>query len=240
MTTNELLSPLRRAIKDFNLIEDNDKIAVGLSGGKDSVTLLSLLASYKKFSPQKFDLVAITVDLNFTDQKTDYAPLQKFCDELNVPFYIEKTEIGQIVFETRKESNPCSLCSKMRKGALNSVAKSLSCNKVALGHHADDLIETFFLSMFYEGRLSTFAPKSFLDRMEITQIRPMIYIEERDILSFSKNLPITKSCCPANNQTKRELIKQQINAIKKDIPFVRERIFTALTHPERYNLFDKF
>ncbi len=240
MTTQKMLSFLRKGITKYKMIADGDKIAVGVSGGKDSVTLLKLLAEYKKFSPERFDLVAITVDLNFADQKTDYTPLERLCEELGVEYYIEKTDIGTIVFDVRKESNPCALCSKMRKGALNNLAKEKGCNKVALGHHADDLVDTLLLSLLHEGRLSTFAPKSYLDKVGLTLIRPMIMTKEIDVLSYSKTLPVVKSCCPANKKTKREYVKDVISNIAKDVPNVREMMFTALIHPERYNLFDKF
>ncbi len=240
MTTQLMLSYLRKGITKYKLIADGDKIAVGVSGGKDSVTLLKLLAEYKRFSPERFDLVAITVDLNFNDTPVDYSPIKELCDNLNVEHHIEKTDIGKIVFEVRKESNPCALCSKMRKGALNTLAKNLGCNKVALGHHADDLTDTLMLSLFYEGRLSTFAPKSYLDKIGLTLIRPMIMVKEIDVIGYAKTLPVVKSCCPANKLTKREYVKDIIKNISKDIPNVRDMIFTALTHPERYNLFDKF
>ena len=240
MTTQKMLSYLRKGITKYNMIADGDKIAVGVSGGKDSVTLLKLLAEYKRFSPERFDLVAITVDLNFEDRKTDYTPLKELCDSLGVEYVIEKTEIGKIVFDIRKESNPCALCSKMRKGALNNLAKSLGCNMVALGHHADDMTDTMLLSLFYEGRLSTFAPKSYLDKIGLTLIRPMIMTRELDVIAYAKNLPVVKSCCPANKMTKREYVKNVISNVSKDIPNVRDMMFTALIHPERYNLFDKF
>ena len=240
MTTQKMLSGFRRAIEEYNMIREGDKIAVGLSGGKDSVTLLKLLAELKRFYSVKFELIAITIDLNFKDNPTDFTPLIKLCEELNVPYVIEKTEIGEIVFDVRKEDNPCSLCAKMRKGALNTVAIKNGCNKVALGHHADDFIETMLLSLFYEGRLSTMSPKVLLDRTGVVQIRPMMYLEERNIASYATKLPITKSCCPANKLTKREYVKKVIDDIKKEIPFVRDRMYVALMHPERYNLFDKF
>lgn len=240
MTTQKMLSVLRKGIAKYKLIKDGDKIAVGVSGGKDSVTLLKLLAEYKRFSPEKFDLIAISIDLNFKDNKTDFSPINSLCNELGVEYFIEKTDIGQIVFDVRKETNPCALCSKMRKGALNSLAKEKGCNKVALGHHADDMTDTFMLSLLYEGRLSTFAPKSYLDKTDLTLIRPMIMIREADIISYSRTLPVVKSCCPANTETKREYVKSVLKNISKDIPSVREMAFTALTHPERYNLFDKF
>lgn len=240
MTTQQMLSGLRKAITNYKLIKDGDKIAVGISGGKDSLTLLKLLAEYKKFSPEKFDIVGITIDLSFVEQKKDFTELKDFCKGLNVEYHIETTEIGPIVFDVRKEKSPCSLCAKMRRGALNSKAKELGCNKVALGHHADDLIETMLLSLFYEGRLSTFAPKTYLDRTDITVIRPMMFLEESDIIAYSKDLPVFDSCCPANDQTKREYVKNIVKTIAKDVPNIREMMFTALTHPERYNLFDKF
>ncbi len=240
MTTQKMLSVMRKGITKYKMIKDGDKIAVGVSGGKDSVTLLKLLAEYKRFSPERFELIAIAIDLNFKDNPTNLEPIQELCNNLDVPFYIEKTDIGQVVFDVRKETNPCALCSKMRKGALNNLAKKLGCNKVAIGHHADDLIDTLMLSLLYEGRLSTFAPKSYLDKMDLTLIRPMIMVKEMDVISYSKTLPIVKSCCPANKMTKREYVKDLIRDIGKDIPNVRDMVFTALIHPERYNLFDKF
>ena len=240
MTTQQMLSYLRKGISKYQLIRDGDKIAVGVSGGKDSVVLLKLLAEYKRFSPERFDLVAISVDLNFNDTPTDFSPIKELCDSLGVEYYVESTDIGKIVFDIRKETNPCALCSKMRKGALNSLAKEKGCNKVALGHHSDDLIDTLMMSLLYEGRLSTFAPKSYLDKIDLTLIRPMVMIKEMNIIAYSKTLPIVKSCCPANKMTKREEVKNIINDISKNIPDVRDMMFTALIHPERYNLFDKF
>ena len=240
MTTQQMLSYLRKGISKYQLIRDGDKIAVGVSGGKDSVVLLKLLAEYKRFSPEKFDLIAISVDLNFNDTPTDFSPIKELCDSLGVEYYVESTDIGKIVFDIRKETNPCALCSKMRKGALNSLAKEKGCNKVALGHHSDDLIDTLMMSLLYEGRLSTFAPKSYLDKIDLTLIRPMVMIKEMNIIAYSKTLPIVKSCCPANKMTKREEVKNIINDISKNIPDVRDMMFTALIHPERYNLFDKF
>ncbi len=240
MTTQQMLSKLRKGITDYKLIKDGDKIAVGISGGKDSLALLQLLAEYQKFSPQKFSLIAITVDLQFDNKPADYSKIQALCDSLGVTYFVERTEIAEIVFNVRKETNPCALCSKMRKGALYDKAKLEGCNKVALGHHQDDLIDTFIMSMFYEGRLNTFAPKSFLDRTGLTLIRPMLYLSECEIASFSKDLPVYESNCPANKQTHREKVKDIIKVIAKDVKNVREMLFTAITHPERYNLFDRF
>ncbi len=240
MPIQRLLSRLRKGVTEYKMIRDDDKIAVGVSGGKDSVTLLKLLAEYKKFSPEHFELIAICVDLGFNGKPADLTAMQTFCDELNVPLAIERTQIGEIVFDVRKESNPCSLCSKMRKGALYERAKAEGATKIALGHHLDDLVDTFIMSMFYEGRLSTFAPKSYLDRTELTLIRPMIFVKESYITPFSKTLPVLESKCPANKNTKREYVKDVLKQIGKELPEIREMIFTALTHPERYNLFDKF
>lgn len=240
MTTQQMLSPFRKGLTQFKMIKDGDKIAVGVSGGKDSVTLLKLFCEYKKFAPEKFELIAISVDLQFDGKPTDFSLIKELCNGYGIEYYVEKTDIGQIVFNERKEKNPCSLCSKMRKGALYDLAQKLGCNKVALGHHSDDMIDTFLLSFFYEGRLSTFAPKSYLSRKDIIMIRPMIFLKETNIKSYSKNLPIVKSCCPANGNTKREYVKELVSNISKDIPNVREMMFTALLHSERYNLFNKF
>ena len=240
MTTQQMLSKLRRAVTQYDLISDGDKIAVGVSGGKDSVTLLKLLAEYKKFSPQKFDLIGVTIDLQFNKEPTDFSSIKSLCQELGVPYFVEKTDIAEIVFDVRKETNPCSLCSKMRKGALYEKVKAEGCNKVALGHHADDLTDTLLLSLFYEGRLSTFSPKSYLDRTDLTLIRPMLMLSECDIASYSKDLPVVKSNCPANKNTKREYVKDIVKEVSKTIPNIREMLFTAITHPERYNLFDRF
>ncbi len=240
MKTQQMLSYLRRCTTQYKMINDGDKIAVGISGGKDSLTLLKLLAEFKKFSPEKFDLIGVAVDLQFNKTPTDYSKIQTFCDELGVPFYVVRTDIGEIIFDVRKESSPCSLCAKMRKGALYDKVSELGFNKVALGHHRDDLIETLFLSLFYEGRLSTFAPKSYLSKTNLTLIRPLLFTNECDVQSYAKDFPVAKSKCPADKNTKREYVKDLLKSISKDVSPVREMIFTALTHPERYNLFDKF
>lgn len=235
MSIQKILSSMRRAISDHNMIEDGDKIAVGLSGGKDSLLLLKALKNYQIFSPQKFTLKAITIDLGF---KADFSRLIKYCEDLGVDYHIEKTEIGPIIFDARKEKNPCSLCSKMRRGALNTCINKFGFNKLALGHHADDLTETLLLSLFYEGRLSTFSPLSFMDRSGVTMIRPLIYTFEKDIIAESKDLPVLFNPCPVNHATQREYMKNLIKTICKDIPFAKDRIHSAITHPERNNLWD--
>lgn len=232
-----VLSHLRRAIDEYKLIEDGDKIAVGVSGGKDSLVLLKALSAYSRFSKEKFSLVAITIDM-FAG-KSDFSEISKLCQELGVEYHIINSDIYQIVFEERKESNPCSLCAKLRRGMLNTTALQLGCNKLALGHSSDDVIHTFLLSLLYEGRLSSFLPKLYMDRTGMTVIRPLILTDERDIISVAKNLPVKKSECTVDKKTKREYMKDLVKHIQKDIPFAKDRIFSAITHPERYNLFDK-
>ena len=195
----KLLGSLRKICEEFNLIENNDKIAVGVSGGKDSLSLLTLLKNFQKFSPNKFELVAIAVDLS--NGEMDYSEIEKFCEKLDVEFHLIPSEVFKVVFEIRKEKNPCSLCANLRRGILNSSAKELGCNKVALGHHKDDLIETFLLSLFFESRLSTFKPKSYLSRTDLTVIRPMLYITEEEIKSLSKDFPVIHNTCQANHNT---------------------------------------
>ena len=229
---------MRKCVETYHLIEDGDKIAVGLSGGKDSLVLLTLLAKYQKFSPEKFELVAITIDL--FNGESDLTKIQKYCDELGVELSIVNSQIYEIVFKERKEKNPCSLCAKLRRGILNTKAKELGCNKVALGHTRDDLLETFFLSMFYEGRLSTFAPITYLSNIGLTVIRPMILIEERETINESKNMPVFFNCCPANHKTQREFIKNFLKDLKSQVPISIDRTFRAIIIPESYNLYDKY
>ncbi|MEG2014242.1 MAG: tRNA 2-thiocytidine biosynthesis TtcA family protein, partial [Clostridia bacterium] len=194
------------------MIEDGDKIAVGVSGGKDSLTLLALLKAYQRFSPHKFDLIGVTIDIGLKENA--YLPVSEYCEQLEIPYIVEKTEIGKIVFDERKEKNPCSLCSKMRRGALNNKLNELGYNKLALGHHRDDVVETFLLSLIHEGRLSTFAPISYMSRSKITLIRPMIYIEERDIIPFASTLPVVVNTCPANKHTEREAMKDLLKDLR--------------------------
>ena len=215
------------------MIADGDRIAVGLSGGKDSLALLSGLAAFRRFSPAQFELAAVTVDLGFG---ADYAALEQYCASLDVPFYLVKTDIAPVIFEARKEKNPCSLCSKMRRGALNTFITQKGYRKLALGHHADDLIETFLLSLCYEGRLSAFAPVSLMDRSGVTLIRPLVYVYEQDIAAFAKSLPIVFNPCPVNHATQREYMKNLIKSICKDIPIAKDRMLSAIIHPERNNL----
>lgn len=210
------------------MIQDGDKIAVGISGGKDSLILLLALRHLQYFYPHSFELQAITVSLGFDN--FDLSGVQRFCDELGIPYTIYETEIGKIIFEERKESNPCSLCSKMRKGALNDMAKELSCNKIALGHNKDDINETLLMSLFYEGRIHTMAPVTYLDQVNMHLIRPLIYVPEKDVRGYAKKnaLPVVKSPCPADGHTKREEIKQLILALQKDIHKLPDNLFGAI------------
>ncbi len=236
MTLQQLMSPARRAMDDFCMIEDGDVVAVGLSGGKDSVTLLSILAGMRRFYPKKYDLKAITVDMGLGLDQKEVEAMKQFCKDLDVEYVIEKTDIGEVVFDVRKESNPCSLCAKMRRGALNNSAVANGCNVVALGHHADDLVETFFLSMIYEGRLSTFSPITYLTKSKIKIIRPMLYITEKEIAGFAKNNPILHNPCPMDKHTQRQYVKDLIKNINVQVPIAKDRILSALLHPERNNL----
>lgn len=230
----KILSALRKASSTYSLIEEGDKIAVGISGGKDSLTLLSALATYKTFSPEHFDVEAIAVDLS--GGKNDYSQIKQFCETLKVNFTLVPSNVFEIIFDIRKEKNPCSLCANMRRGLLNSSAKSLGCNKVALGHHKDDFIETFLMSLFFEGRLSTFKPKSYLSRMDLTVIRPLIYCDESEITRVSKDYPILINPCPADKHTERERAKKILAELDNIYPNAREKVFNALVHKERYNL----
>lgn len=230
----QLLSHLRRADEDFGLITSGDKIAVGVSGGKDSLLLLSALTAYQKFNHTNFELVAITIDC--TNGKTDFSKIIAYCEELGIKYIVEPSNIFEIIFDIRKEKNPCSLCSKLRRGMLHTVAIREGCNKVALGHHGDDLIETFLLSLLYEGRLSTFAPLSYLDRADITLIRPFLYVHECEIEKLKTDLPILHNPCPVNHHTQREYMKNLVKKLDAEIPNARKRMLNAITSADRYNL----
>ena len=224
----KMVSKARKAIEDYNMIEDGDKIAVGLSGGKDSLVLLLALKNLQRFYPKKFDLCAITVSLGFDGY--DVTPLRKICEEIDVPYHVCETMIGKIVFEERHEKNPCSLCANMRRGAINETAKSLGCNKVALGHNKDDFIETSLLKLFYEGNFKSFLPVTYLSDTDLYVIRPLIYALEKEIKDCAKknNLPIVKNPCPADKYTKREDIKKLINDLSVENRNLKSNIFGAI------------
>ncbi|MDO4513277.1 MAG: ATP-binding protein [Lachnospiraceae bacterium] len=228
MKLQQVASHVRKAVDDYHMIQDGDKVAIGISGGKDSLTLLYALSSLRHYYPKKFELVAVTVDLGFDNLNLE--KIEKLCEELNVPYHIVKTDIGKIIFEDRKETNPCALCAKMRKGALNEAMKTLGCNKIAYAHHMDDVVETMMMSLIFEGRFHTFAPVTYLDRMQLTVIRPLMYMSEADVIGFINkyNVPVVKSPCPADGHTKREYIKQLLQTLNKENPGVKNRMFTAI------------
>jgi len=223
-----LYSLTRQAIQDYDMISDGDRIAVGLSGGKDSLTLLYALAGLRSFYPRKFTLEAITVDLG--NGEFDLARIKALCERFSVPHVTVSTQIGKILFEARKEPNPCSLCATLRKGALNKAAISDGCNKIAYAHHRDDLIETMMMSLIYEGRFHTFNPKTYLDRSGLSVIRPLIYAREADIIGFANkyDLPVMKNPCPADGKTKRQYVKLLTNRIEKENPGAAKCMFHAI------------
>lgn len=228
MDLQKLLSHVRRAVDNYSMITENDTIAVGISGGKDSLTLLYALAHLKRFYPIPFSLTAIIIDLGFGNQNME--AIQEFCQSLDVPYVIEPTQIADIVFQERKEKNPCSLCAKLRKGYLNTKIKEMGCNKVAYAHHSDDLIETMMLSLLYEGRFHTFAPVTYLDRSNLTVLRPLMYCSENEVKAFTRKyrLPVSKNLCPLDGYTKREEMKQLIQQLEEHNRGTKKRLFHAL------------
>lgn len=228
MTLQQVLSQVRRAADDYEMIQDGDKIAVGISGGKDSLTLLYALSTLRRFYPHPFELHAVTVDLGF--ENLNLGKIEALCKELDVPYTIVPTQIASIVFDQRKEKNPCALCAKMRKGALNEAIRGAGCNKIAYAHHKDDVVETLMLSLIYEGRFHTFAPVTFLDRMNLTVIRPLVYMKEADVIGFvhKHDVPVVKSPCPADGHTRREYVKQLLRQLNLENPGVKDRMFTAV------------
>lgn len=225
----KILSHLRKAIEDYHMIEEGDKVAVGLSGGKDSITLLSALKALQRFYPKKFDLIAISVDPGFEFFNREL--LQEICYNLKVPLFCEESHIKEIVFDIRKEKNPCSLCANLRRGILNTTAIREGCNKIALGHNEDDVLETFLLNLFYTGSISTFAPISYMDRSKMTLIRPLIYTPEKEIRRFVKknNITVMPKTCPMDGVSKREDMKKMIQDLQIDIPHVRANLYGAIT-----------
>lgn len=223
----KLVGLVRRCVDDYRMIVPGDRIAVGVSGGKDSLVLLMLLAELKKYNPVPFDLQAVTIDMGLG---MDYSGIEALCKSLEVPIHISRTEIGSIIFDHRKEKNPCSLCSKMRRGALNQAILDMGFTKLALGHHYDDAVETFLMSLIYEGRISCFQPVTNLDRTGIIQIRPMLYIHERTIDHFAEKmeLPVLQNRCPVDKNTKREEIKQLVYSLSQTYPDLKERVFGAM------------
>ena len=223
-----MLSFVRRGVDDYGMIDEGDRIAVGISGGKDSLALLAILAQMRLFYPKKYELFAITVDMGF--EGADFSEISEFCRRYDVKYKVVKTDIAKIIFDVRKESNPCSLCAKMRRGTLHAAAVELGCNKVALGHHFDDAVETFMMNLFFEGRLGCFSPITYLSNRDITLIRPMIFATEKDVRYFAnkERLPVSESLCPEDKATEREEMKKLLSELEKKNRGLRHRIFHAM------------
>ena len=223
-----LLSYVRRAVDDYGMIEEGDKIAVGVSGGKDSLAMLEGLSELRRFYPKKFTLAAVTIDMGFDG--VDFSDVAEFCSRRGIEYKIVPTDIYKIIFEVRKEPNPCSLCARMRRGAIHDAAKELGCNKIALGHHYDDVVETFMLNLFYEGRIGCFSPVTYLSRKDITLIRPMLYMPEKTIKEFTKKvtLPIVETPCPADKNSERANMKALLAGLERDSKGLKTRIFGAI------------
>ena len=221
---------VRKAIQDYEMIAPGDRVLVGVSGGKDSVALTVALGRLRAYLGVPFTVQAVTLDPCFGGVQTDYTPLAELFARENIPYEVRRTDIGPVVFDYRKEPNPCALCAKLRRGSLNDAAREQGCGKVALGHHFDDAVETFMLSLFYEGRLSCFRPVTYLDRTDLTVIRPMLYMTEREVINFAARqaLPICKSGCPVDKETKREDIKQLLRILEHDYHDLRQHIFGAM------------
>lgn len=225
---NDFTSIVRKGVDDYNMILDGDRIAVGVSGGKDSLVLLKSLAHLRSYYPKRFELSAITIDMGFPGM--DFTPVAKLCEKAGIPYTCVKTDIREIVFDARKEENPCALCSKMRRGALNSAIKEQGISKLALGHHMDDAIETFLMSLLFEGRISCFRPVTYLDRSDVTQIRPMIYAGEQRAAKTCEalGLPVVETTCPEDKESKRKEIKDLISQLQKEYPDIKSKVFGAM------------
>lgn len=229
---NKILSYVRRCVEDYDMIQAGDRVAVGVSGGKDSLTLLVALARLREFYPKPFTVEAYTLDMGRVDggEGMDFTGVEALCRELDVPFTLLHSEIHHIIFDLRKEKNPCSMCAKMRRGALHNALMDHGIHKIALGHHFDDAVETFFLSLFYESRLSCFHPVTYLDRTDITQIRPLLYVSEAMIREAVPRLqlPVVHNPCPADGHTKRQEVKTLIASLEPQYPKLKESIFAAM------------
>lgn len=223
-----MMGRIRRCAEDYNMIAEGDKIAVGVSGGKDSLTLLYLLAALRRYYPAHYELQAVTIDMGLPGM--DFSPVAALCEKLEVPYQIKKTEIGPIIFDYRHEKNPCSMCAKMRRGALNDVLLSLGCNKIALGHHFDDAVETFLMNLLFTGQIGCFKPSTYMSRADVTQIRPLLYLGEGSIASFVREmgLPLVPTTCPEDKESKREEIKRLISRLSAEYPDLKSKVFGAM------------
>lgn len=224
----KMMGLMRRCIDDYQMIEEGDRVAVGVSGGKDSLTLLVTLAALRKYYPRHFALEALSIDMGLGGM--DFSPVARLCEQLEVPYTLKRTEIGPIIFEHRKEKNPCSMCAKMRRGALNELMLERGLNKIALGHHYDDAVETFLMSLLYEGRISCFQPVTLLDRTGITQIRPMLYLPEQTVVHVAEqlDLPVVHNTCPVDKHTKRQEVKDLIRDLQATYPDLKTKLFGAM------------
>jgi len=225
---NKFTGLVRRCVEDYDMIADGEKLAIGVSGGKDSLSLLCALANLRRYYPKRFELHAITLDLGF--EGADFSPVDRLCQELEVPYTVRKTDLARIIFDERKEKNPCSLCAKMRRGSLNDAIAELGIKKVALAHHFDDAIETFLMSLLFEGRIGCFQPVTYLDRTDVTQIRPMLYVGEGTVIRLAEQykLPIVHNPCPMNGESKREEVKTLIKTLSLTYPDLRNKVFGAM------------
>lgn len=225
-----ILSRTRAAVDDYKMIQKGDKIAVGVSGGKDSLLLLKALCELKRFYSEEFTIVAVTLDMRFNNRDGDFSKIAQMCESYGIEYVVKPTDLYEIIFNIRKESNPCSLCARMRRGILHDTAKELGCNKIALGHHLDDAAETFLMNLFIESRIGCFSPVTYLSRKDITMIRPLIYVREREAVAAAErlDLPVVESGCPANEHTKREDVKNLINELSAQFGDVPEKIVGAM------------
>lgn len=230
----KLLGYMRAASQQYDMIDEGDKIAVGVSGGKDSLALLCGMAKMRDFYPKKYEIVAVSLDMRFGDKDGDFSEIKQLCDKLGVEYIVKPTSLASLIFDVRKEKNPCSLCSKMRRGVLNNTAKELGCNKLALGHHLDDVAETFIMNLFNGGTLDCFMPVTYLSKADITVIRPMIFARESDCARVARkeNLPVKVSVCPADGATEREEVKRFLSSLEKKYGNVRSKILTAMQKKE--------
>ncbi|MCM1507861.1 MAG: tRNA 2-thiocytidine(32) synthetase TtcA [Ruminococcus flavefaciens] len=224
----KILGHMRKAIQDYHLISDGDRICVGVSGGKDSLVMLKGLVLLKRFIGIEYEITALTIDPKFNGKEGDYSAVAEFCEKLGVEYHILRTQIGEIVFDVRKEPNPCSLCARMRRGAVYNSAKELKCNKIALGHNYDDVVETFIMNLFTEGRIGCFSPATYLEDRDIHIIRPLVLATEREIRKVAKSLPVVKSQCKADGHTNRQKTKEFIAEMERKEHGFKGRIFGAM------------
>ncbi len=230
LNMEKVMSVVRAAVQKYDMIEEGDSIAVGVSGGKDSLFLLAALHSLSRYYPKKFTLKAITIDPCFNNQEADYSKISEMCRRLRIPYYIKRTELGRIIFENRKESNPCSLCARMRRGMLHDLCLELSCNKIALGHHGDDAVETFLMNLCYGGNIGCFSPVTYLSRKDITMIRPLIFCEDKEVRRIANklSLPVLKSNCPVDGSTKRAEMTDLIKTLEGEFKDLKTKIMGAI------------